>query len=174
MWNCLCTCGETKEYYANNLKKGNTLGCKQCSNDDRRGVALTHGMANTPIYNLYRAMVNRCTNPKYAKYKDYGGRGITVCDRWAESFENFFADMGERPEGLSLERSNNSLGYGPENCVWATKVEQMRNKRDTIMLTVDGITKPLRTWADETGHHPKKLVKRLRMGWDHKRILEQP
>lgn len=173
MWNCRCACGVSKEFYANNLKKGNTLGCKECANSDRRGVALTHGMSDTPMYNAYRTMVNRCTDPKHIQYADYGGRGITICERWRESFENFLADMGERPDGMSVERKENDLGYSPSNCVWATKKEQMRNKRTTVFLTVGGVTKPLQTWAEDTGHNPRKLAKRLRMGWEHKRIVEQ-
>lgn len=78
---------------------------------------------------IWKAMIQRCTNPNDRRWKDYGGRGITVCQRWRESFEAFYADMGPRPDGLSIDRVNNDRGYSPQNCQWATREQQARNKR---------------------------------------------
>jgi hypothetical protein len=89
----------------------------------------TTGRAGTSTYYIWAAMIQRCTNPRCAAWKDYGGRGISVCARWRESFENFLADMGEKPEGLSIDRTNNDGNYEPGNCRWATASEQARNKR---------------------------------------------
>ena len=95
-------------------------------------------------------MVHRCTEPTYVKYKDYGARGITVCSEWLD-FENFLADMGERPDGHSLERRDNNLGYSKANCCWATKKEQARNTRNTVLLTWQGRTQSMSAWAEELG-----------------------
>ena len=89
---------------------------------------LTHGMTGTPTYNSWFGMIQRCTNPKQPTFKDYGGRGVTICHRWLR-FENFLADMGIRPEGKTLDRKNNAGGYEPSNCRWATHKEQCENRR---------------------------------------------
>lgn len=88
-----------------------------------------HGMRQHPVYDVWAEMIQRCTNPKHRRYADYGGRGISVCERWRRSFNTFFTDMGERPRGLTLERRDNDRGYEPGNCYWATPTEQNLNKR---------------------------------------------
>lgn len=98
---------------------------------------LTHGMRRTPIYGIWNQMIQRCTNPKVKGYDRYGGRGIEVCERWLK-FENFFADMGDRPEGHSIERKNNDLGYDPSNCIWIPKDKQAQNRRDTVHIDILG------------------------------------
>lgn len=97
-----------------------------------------HHMTDSPTYGSWRAMLKRCTNPKHPAYASYGGRGITVCERWLHSFQNFLEDMGERPAGKTLDRKNNDLGYSPANCRWATWNEQARNKRTPTEPRVRG------------------------------------
>lgn len=122
---CRCDCGTIKNIAGYNLHSGHTKSCG-CLDQEQK---TKHGMSRTPEYQTWYAMIHRCTNSKDVAYKNYGGRGITVCPEWSYSFENFFKDMGEKPKSLTLERKNNELGYFKENCKWATYTEQMRNRR---------------------------------------------
>ena len=109
----------------------------------------THGMTQTNLHKVWLQMRNRCRCKTNKAYKNYGGRGITVCARWANSVENFLEDMGERPEGKWLERRDNNLGYFPENCYWIQKEKQQRNKRTNRLITYKGETKCLAAWAED-------------------------
>jgi hypothetical protein len=109
-------------------------------------------------------MVARCTNPKHRAYKSYGGRGITVCARW-RSFTNFLADMGEKPEGLSLDRIDYNGNYEPDNCRWATDKQQARNKRNSSHITLNGETHTISEWAEILHIHPATISDRLQHGY---------
>lgn len=125
-WRCLCDCGNTTVALGCNLVKGNTKSCG-CLHLE----AITHhgGTKDSSLgYESWRMMRQRCLNPKYTQYKDYGGRGISICPEW-DTFEKFTADMGPRPEGYTLERNNNDGNYELGNCRWATRQEQNKNKR---------------------------------------------
>lgn len=132
-WHCRCTCGNETLVYAGNLRSGDTRSCGCLSRELLVTRSTTHGAARvgaeTPEYHAWHAMFQRCTNPHHASWEDYGGRGVTVCERW-QSFENFIADMGPRPSPKhSLDRTNNDGNYEPSNCRWATWNEQARNRR---------------------------------------------
>lgn len=151
-----CSCGSPpKHYWVSALKSGNTKSCGclmrelQSANGKKNG---RHRMAGTSIYATWAAMIGRCTNTKNRQYHRYGGRGITVCDRWRTSFENFFEDMGDRPTSAhTLDRRENDGNYEPSNCRWATKLEQTRNRSTSLNVTVGTTTMPLKDWCDKYG-----------------------
>jgi len=118
-------------------------------------------------------MIGRCHCPTNRRYTDYGGRGIIVCERWRESLANFIADMGRRPTpDHQIERKDNDGPYCKDNCVWATRTEQGRNKRNNVMLTFRGRTQPMSAWAEELGIDYSKLRRRIRVhGWSAERAL---
>ena len=122
MWVCECFCGNIKAVRAFELKNGDNTSCG-CQKNRKK-----HGQSKTATYTVWENMKTRCLNPKHIHFKYYGGRGITVCERWL-SFENFYLDMGERPTGTTLDRVNGDLGYYAENCRWVEAVYQTRNKK---------------------------------------------
>lgn len=118
-------------------------------------------------------MVQRCTNPKNSAYATHGGRGIAVCERW-RTFANFLTDMGERPDGLTIERIDNDRGYEPGNCRWATRKEQANNRRTSVLIEFRGESKCLSEWARAIGISPQSMQKRLRLGWPLDEALTVP
>jgi hypothetical protein len=133
-----------------------------------------HGLSHSPTYSSYANMISRCTDPTNKKFADYGGRGIAVCKRWSESFDAFVADMGVRPDGMTLERRDVNLGYEPDNCRWATWKEQHNNKRSNRLIEFSGQTKTLQQWADQTGFSHTLIFYRLQRGWSVARALTSP
>lgn len=125
-------------------------------------------------YQSWSDMKQRCLNPRLPCYHNYGGRGITICARWLESFQNFFDDMGEKPEGKTLERINNNGNYEPSNCKWATRAEQRRNCRDTRMITINGRTQTIKDWAKELGFSDDVLAYRIDANWPKSEWLSKP
>jgi hypothetical protein len=134
----------------------------------------THGKCGTPTYRSWQSMLTRCTNPAAEKYPLYGGRGISVCERWRK-FENFLKDMGEKPRGLSIGRINNDGDYEPGNCRWETNAQQSRNKSTTLMVAIEGITRSLKDWCDARGADYNTVYMRIyRFGWEPLRALTEP
>lgn len=162
-WNCLCDCGNTTVVRTASLSLGNTKSCGCLQREQTSKASTTHGMSNTVEYHIWAGIISRCRNPSNNAYPRYGGRGITVCDRWLNSFENFYADMGPRPTPEhSIDRVNNDGNYEPGNCRWATDIEQANNKRNNIIVGESGLTLAQIAAGSSIGY--KNLHQRLSRG----------
>ncbi len=129
-FNCLCECGNETNVLLDNLRNNNTRSCGCYNKEKSKKQLTTHGLRYHPLYKTWDNMKTRCYNSNYIRYKDWGGRGIKVCDRWLNSFENFLSDMGERPTlKHSIDRIDNNRNYEPSNCRWATPHQQSQNRR---------------------------------------------
>lgn len=159
VWRCRCECGAERLTQMRTLIDG--LKCKVCDEHHLR----THGMTRTsPEFRAWSSAWDRCRNPKHPAWSNYGGRGLTVCDEWRD-FQAFYKELGPRPAGMSLDRIDNSLGYEPGNCRWATRADQANNRRVTRMITIDGRTKSLSQWCEETGVPVTRALGRMKHGW---------
>ena len=159
-WCCRCDCGNDTVVKGDQLRAGKTRSCG-CLGLDRK---TTHGRSHSSEYSIWENMRQRCENPNTPNYSRYGGRGITICERWRR-FENFFADMGKRPTGTSLERINNDGPYEPGNCRWATTKEQALNRRNNRRVTFRGESLTIKEWSQKTGLAWTTLRSRLDKGW---------
>lgn len=161
-WEFRCDCGALVERegreVARAVKRGNTPQCPACAKKAQGNRQRTHGMTKTPIYAVWHAMVQRCTEPTHQVWERYGGRGITVCERW-KKFENFLEDMGPTYQhGLVLDRLDNNAGYSPENCRWATYRENAKNGRYSLEVDVQALSR-------QTGISVSTIYYRLVHGW---------
>lgn len=173
LWACRCDCGTVRVVPGNALRTGNTKSCG-CARSASISVAMRrHGQAaeRTREYASWRSMKARCYSAAHKSFADYGAVGISVCARWRDSFESFFADMGPRPAGTTLDRKDRLGNYEPENCRWATHLEQTRNRRNTKLLTIGGVTLAAEEWAQRTGVKRTLIYARLRLGWSDERAV---
>lgn len=157
-WLCRCDCGKEKVIHAKNFVNGHVIGCG-C-----RMGGLKHGLSFTKTHRAWSSMKSRCTNPRVSSYKRYGGRGISVCERWS-SFEVFLHDMGQAPAGMTLERKNNDGNYEPSNCKWATPKEQHNNRSNNRKVLFRGEVKTPTQWAEQFGKKPQVVRYRIKHGW---------
>lgn len=170
-WDCVCECGNEAVVTGSALRKGRTqsCGCQRAlavRMNGRRNATHGHTKAGVPIsrtYNTWKSMLSRCEYKRSTSYKYYGAKGVTVCERW-KSFQNFLDDMGERPEGMSLDRKDSLLGYSPENCKWSTDLEQQNNKSSNILIEAFGKTQTIAQWSRETGIHKATIGRRFFAG----------
>lgn len=173
-WVCRCDCGSEIETADAYLKSGDTKSCGCLKLESLVLRSKTHSLSKTPTYYTWNNMVQRCTNKNNNRFDDYGGRGITVCDRWLK-FESFLADMGIKPEGMTLERNDNNLGYSKANCRWAMAYEQSRNKRTSVLLDVDGQMLTLSEAARLRNIKVNTLWRRISVsGWSLEKALNTP
>lgn len=159
LWRCECDCGNECVVVNYALTSGNTKSCG-CLKTVAPGRAPTHGMCGTPTYSSWLSMIDRCSETGC-----YRKLGIAVCDKWKESFETFLHDMGERPNGTTIDRINGKLGYEPNNCRWATPMEQARNKSNNVVITAFGRTMCVTDWATRLGASKQVIHHRLKAGW---------
>lgn len=143
-WNCKCDCGNICIVYGARLRNGVTKSCG-CIVETRKGLS------TSPTYRTYQSMIQRCYDNKVPHYNRYGGKGITVCEEWRNSFEKFKEDMGERPLNKTIDRIDSSLGYFKENCRWLTPKEQAYNKKSGCFIEAFGQKLRLMEWAEKTG-----------------------
>jgi hypothetical protein len=182
-WLCVCDCGRRGEFRGDQLISGHTTSCG-CFMRERSAATgrarRTHGESvhtgYTTEYRSWNAMLGRCYNPRSKAYPNYGGRGITVCDRWRDSYEAFLADVGRKPgPAYSLDRVDNGKGYGPDNCRWATATEQACNTRRNVCLTAGGVTRTLSEWARATGISLGLIWARTNvLGWPPEDAVSRP
>lgn len=171
---CLCECGQTTFVSKYSLLNGDTKSCGCLFRELLVARLTVHGKSGTPIYKTWSGIIKRCTDPKTIQWKDYGGRGITVCDRW-RVFENFYTDMGDKPfPKAQIDRIDNDKGYFPGNCRWVTGSENSRNRRNNSTLTIGGTTKTTAEWSKITGIGHSTLAFRKMSGWPDEKILSQP
>jgi len=170
-WICRCDCGAEKLVVACNLTSGLSRSCG-CLHLD---VISTHHDTNSTEYAAWLAMKDRCHSETCINFPLYGGRGIAVCDRWLHSYENFLADMGRKPTPEhSLDRIDTDGHYEPNNCRWATRLEQNNNKRSNRLLTLGDKTLTVSEWVAKLGLHKGCILYRLNAGWPIVDVLSQP
>lgn len=179
VWNCACKCGGSKTASAKDLRSGavKSCGCYKKERKRRRNVATRerHGMCGSPTYQSWASAKTRTTDENNRSYPRYGGRGITMCPRWAESFMEFYRDMGDRPPGMSLDRIDNDGPYSRENCRWSTPAEQARNRRSTVLFRIGDREMSLTEWSKVSGIAEPRIWKRInKLGWPVERAVFEP
>lgn len=180
LWLCRCVCGGEKAVRVSALRHGQTSSCGCLESEARRTNRLTHGHARrgdakAPEYRVWTGMITRCHNERSTAFDRYGGRGITVCARWRESFAAFLADMGRKPSPAhTIDRIDNARGYEPGNCRWATVREQALNRRSNRLVTIGAETLPVGAWLDRYGVSRDLFDGRVRAGWSAADAITRP
>ena len=178
-WFCLCDCTKTTSVSTHKLTSNHTKSCGCLQKEVISRIRTTHGErrvgSTSSEYRTWLSLRDRCNNKNSRDFTNYGGRGVQCCSRW-DRFEFFLEDMGRKPDSCySLDRIDNNKGYSPDNCRWATSVEQSSNTRTNVMIEYKGITKPLSAWAREKGIRAGTLRKRLMgLGWPVDKALTEP
>lgn len=173
-WNCLCDCGNEVVLTTSALTSGNTKSCG-CYKKDRNSKIFTkHGMSETKLYKVWSSIKDRCFREYNKQYRDYGGRGITVCDEWKRDFKYFYdwAIENGYQDGLTIERKDNDGNYCPENCCWIKRTEQSKNRRNCHYITYSGVTKTLSEWCRELHVDRETLRRKEKEMMDGEKALE--
>ena len=181
---CKCDCGRFTTVEKYNLVTGNTRRCNNCSRANKSLLKRTHGNSDcfkrrNPLgykcYVAHQRIKDRCNDPKNKRYKDYGARGVSVCQRWMDSYESFRADMGLPPsKSHQIDRIDNDGDYSPDNCRWVTHQENSNNKRNNHFVTANGKTQTLAQWERETGIKQELIRHRIEGGWSDEQAVNTP
>lgn len=171
---CRCDCGNIKRIRRRCLINGKTKSCGCEVIVRNKEVHTKHGMSHSKTYKSWLGMKQRCYNPNFADYHNYGGRGIKICDRWVHSFKNFLDDMGIMPDGdkITLERIDNNRGYYPDNCRWETLRNQQRNRRNNHRIDYNNESLTIVEWGEKLGIKPNTILTRIRRGWNIERAFQ--
>lgn len=176
MLECQCDCGNKTVISRNSIRSANGRSCG-CLRRDRTSAAnTTHGLSGSRLEKIFKNMKNRCTNPKDKHYKDYGGRGITICKKWMSNRKLFFiwALANGYRDGLSIDRIKNNKGYSPKNCRWVTQKVQANNKRGNRVIKYRGLRLTVSQWAARSNIHVTTLRSRISAGWGFPRAIAAP
>lgn len=173
-WNCSCSCGGTLVVAGAALRGNRTKSCGCLNSEVAKLTHRVHGHSPrsgaSKAYHAWESMLRRCRCKDHPLFSNYGGRGISVCESWS-TFSNFHKDMGDPPAGLTLERVENDLGYSKANCVWATRMEQVCNRRSSIKVSINNETKVLKHWCDDLGISYQKARRRVKNGEDATHVV---
>lgn len=174
-WSCACSCGNTSIVGGGELRRGNTSSCGCLARELTSKRSTKHGDTRrgqySPEHRAWTSMLQRCRNETSSSYRDYGARGISVCDRWSV-YENFIADMGRKPASMfCIDRIDNDGNYEPGNCRWATRVQSENNKRSNRRVSVYGLTMTVAEWARATGLSYATISQRVSDGWSPSRVV---
>lgn len=177
-WLCRCKCGKIAEVSTGNLNSGHTKSCGCLQKKRSAEIKMVHGLykdatgKRTKLYHVWGGMKERCFNQNHQAYKDYGRRGITVCEEWLEYavFHDWAMKSGYK-QGLSIERINNDGNYEPANCEWIPRLHQAANRRNVRMITHDDVTLTASEWGKRLNLNPKNILNRLRRGWSVEEAL---
>jgi hypothetical protein len=176
-WFCRCDCGRTKTVDRGALRGGVTTSCGCYQKEQARKAKTTHGHSVgrkvSSLYGVWCAMLSRCSNPRNPAWKWYGGKGVRVCDSWLD-FSAFLSDMGEAPAGMTLDRIDSSGNYCPENCRWASRIEQANNLSSNVRVTYKGEVLTIAQACREAGFTQSMIRNRIRRGWPPERLFEPP
>lgn len=181
-WRCRCDCGNERDVYGPRLRKGESLSCGCYNRDHQAELHRTHGKRGTRLYNVWCSMKQRCDDPNCKAFKDYGGRGITVCDEWNKSFDVFcewacsngYDEAAVRGE-CTLDRIDVNGNYEPSNCRWIAQEVQNINRRNNVRITLQGETKTLSEWCEALNMPYSTVHFRIRyLGWDAEKALSTP
>ena len=177
IWKCKCQCGNIVEVESREIRTRKSCGClRKARSLDFGERMMKHSESHTRLYGIWSNIKNRCCNPNDKRYKDYGGRGVQICDEWANSYTCFanWAKAHGYNEKLSIDRIDNNGNYNPQNCKWSTSKEQAVNKRSNKIITFKGKTMTMKEWADEVRLPYGCLQTRMIRGWTEEEALTTP